>query len=215
MTEGKASIVLNVGLLHPRQVGKSTFWHSILGPEDRLDEIKDAPDRVLAIIGAAIAERHLTAILRRSFVADEKQNEQAFKPEGPLGTFMAKARLGYLMGLYSDDVRNDLAMIARIRNAFAHIDQPLTFDSEEVARHCRALRTPDKWTFKTYSGGFPGDGVLMASHDPSGRLHSVRIDFNERDERVSECRWRLEAAVQLVSYALAHCNPLQPGHAIP
>jgi hypothetical protein len=63
--------------------------------------------------------------------ADEQVQSMLLKPSGALGSFAAKARLGYLLRLYSRETLNDLLGLAEIRNIFAH-GLPASFDSKEV-----------------------------------------------------------------------------------
>jgi hypothetical protein len=57
--------------------------------------------------------------------------------------------LGYVLGTISTDGKHDLGIIRKIRNDFAHIFNPLTFDSQEIASRCHSLRLTDtidgKW----------------------------------------------------------------------
>lgn len=211
MTTDRPTITLNLPTWEDRLAGKSTFWHAVLSG-DALVEIEGASDRIMAIVGAAQVDESVRDLIRSVMVDGEDRNK-ALEPEGLLGSFMARVKMASALGLIGADIRNDLAMIARIRNLFAHRVSGVTFLSPEVVKLCSKLRTPDAWTRKTGSGGRPGDGVLVSSHHGDGRIHAIYLDFFERDEKVKEPRWRYEAAVQMISYALVRLHRAPPAPA--
>jgi hypothetical protein len=77
-------------------------------------------NRAVAVVWPAIVENRLTDALRAYMRPDEKIANELFRPEGALGTFAQKIKLGYMLGLYQEDLKDDLVLLAKIRNAFAH-----------------------------------------------------------------------------------------------
>lgn len=77
-------------------------------------------NRAVAVVWPAIVENRLTDALRSYLRPDESVANELFRPEGPLGPFGQKIRLGYMLGLYEQDLKDDLVLLAKIRNAFAH-----------------------------------------------------------------------------------------------
>jgi hypothetical protein len=73
-------------------------------------------------------------------VADKKVASEILGPDRPLGTFSARVDLAYLLGLIPRQARRDLHLIRRIRNAFAHTAQRLSFAETPMAARCRELR---------------------------------------------------------------------------
>jgi hypothetical protein len=55
-----------------------------------------------------------------------------FSPNGAMGTFGQKIKLGYMLGLYEQDLKDDLVLLSRIRNAFAHRVEITSFESPPI-----------------------------------------------------------------------------------
>jgi len=90
-------------------------------------------DRSYCIILASMIERHLEqAIIERLRLINKEAEKLLFEREGALSTFFGNIHLGYALGLFDDRMRDDLNVIRRIRNAFAHSSLPITFESPEV-----------------------------------------------------------------------------------
>jgi DNA-binding MltR family transcriptional regulator len=99
-------------------------------------------DRSYCIILASMIERHLEqAIIERLRLINKDAEKPLFDREGALSTFFGNIHLGYALGLFSDTVRDDLNVIRRIRNAFAHSSLPITFESPEVSDEIGKLQT--------------------------------------------------------------------------
>jgi hypothetical protein len=66
----------------------------------------------------------------------------SLEPEGlgPLSSFSAKIRLGYLLKLYAYLVRCELTAIKGIRNRFAHEQSPITFDTPNIVTLVEKLK---------------------------------------------------------------------------
>jgi hypothetical protein len=58
---------------------------------------------------------------------------------GPLKYFKPKIEIAYMFNLIDQPVRDDLRLIADIRNAFAHTTRFVYFGSDHIAKHCRDL----------------------------------------------------------------------------
>jgi hypothetical protein len=77
-------------------------------------------DRAMVIVGAAFLDTQLEHIIKTFLVDDEKEIETMLRPDQSLGTYGGKTRLAYCLGLIGANVRNDLRLIGKIRNKFAH-----------------------------------------------------------------------------------------------
>src|SRR5712692_1846448 len=80
------------------------------------EEFHDAPDRVLAIVGAAYLDSMLEQLLRAVFVGDKENVDKLIGIRGPLGSNGSRYQLAYCLGLISAEERDDLKTIADIRN---------------------------------------------------------------------------------------------------
>jgi hypothetical protein len=112
---------------------------------EKLDrEISTSSDRSGAILLAAQIERFLEfAIISNLQPVDDATHVALIGREGPLSTFFSKAYLGYAMGLYDGKILQDLNIIRRVRNVFAHAVRSVDFRTTEIADECAALQTAD------------------------------------------------------------------------
>jgi hypothetical protein len=77
-------------------------------------------DRAIVIIGSAFLETILEHILIEFLPENEKEVEKIVNYNGPLGTYSARLRMIYCLGLIEKIVFEDLKLIGKIRNRFAH-----------------------------------------------------------------------------------------------
>src|SRR6516165_7584146 len=96
-----------------------------------LDELESASPRAAVIVGASFVEDHLTRLIKSRLMDDENALTHFFDQNGALGTFSAKTKLGYLMGLYSQEAWKELETVRSIRNDFAH-ELRISFDMQSV-----------------------------------------------------------------------------------
>jgi DNA-binding MltR family transcriptional regulator len=86
-------------------------------------ELVDASDRAAAIVGAAALDVHLERLLS-AFMVDDMQEVNNLvasdNPGAPLGSFSARTRACYCLGLITRTAFDDLNRIRQIRNIFAH-----------------------------------------------------------------------------------------------
>lgn len=89
-------------------------------------------NRAVAVVWPAIVENRLTDALRACMRKDERSANELFRPDGALGTFGQKVRLAYMLGLYERDLKDDLIFLTKIRNAFAHRVDIVSFETSPV-----------------------------------------------------------------------------------
>ena len=109
----------------------------IVGAMD--EEFHDAPDRVIAIVGASYLDEMLAQILRAVFVDDKEAVENLIGQYGPIGTNGARYSLAYCLGLITREERDDLKAIADIRNKFAHQFAVRSFDHQVPTKYVGKL----------------------------------------------------------------------------
>lgn len=107
------------------------------------NDIAEESDKGAAMLVAAELDSELESDLIRFMKAgsdlDHDERHQLFGEAGPLTSLAAKARLGHALGLYGRVTRNDIIIISKIRNAFAHSPQSLNFDHPLIYENCRHL----------------------------------------------------------------------------
>ena len=113
--------------------------HDALFEFSRLFDYEEQNDRAIAIVGAAFLDTILEHILTAFFVDDEKEVKELLQPEKPLGTYGGRTRMVYCLGLINQVVRDDLRLVGKIRNKFAH-DLYASFADEKIKAWCMALK---------------------------------------------------------------------------
>jgi DNA-binding MltR family transcriptional regulator len=99
------------------------------------------------LIGAAYLENVLGSWLENFLINDGGQGDTKVStgllndPFGPLGTFAARCKMCYALGLYSRTEYENLTLVGAIRNRFAHSHEPLDFDHEEIKALCHKLKS--------------------------------------------------------------------------
>ncbi len=99
-------------------------------------------DRASAILGATYLETSLKQLIACFFVDDPQATHRLLSEEGPLGSFHARLKAAYCMGLLSKTEYHDLNLIIEIRNAFANAIEINSFTSNEIQDKCYRLRIP-------------------------------------------------------------------------
>jgi hypothetical protein len=95
-----------------------------------LRELESDSDRAAGIVGAALVDESLTALLKSRLHPDQRLIQKMFRSSGPLGAFSVKITMGFLMRLYSHEAQRELETIKDIRNEFAHrIARSFQFDN--------------------------------------------------------------------------------------
>jgi hypothetical protein len=108
-------------------------------------------DRALAIVGGAFLDTLLENILIEFLVDDQKEVAELFRYDGPMGTYSGRIRAAYCLGLLRGPVRDDLRLVGKIRNRFAH-DLSASFVDRQISSWCIALR----WHRQVYIQPPPG-----------------------------------------------------------
>ena len=103
-------------------------------------EIDRQEDRGAAIIAAAFLEDRLLFCLANHFKnRDRFLENQLFRGLGPLSSFSAKIDIAFLLGIFDQEGRDQIHIIRRVRNAFAHTMTPLQFTSSNISDMCSNL----------------------------------------------------------------------------
>jgi DNA-binding MltR family transcriptional regulator len=165
--------------------------------EGFLEEFQNESPRAAAIIGAAFLDEQLRKLLV-SFLVDRKRavdeligNEN--RSNRPLSAFSARIRAAYCLGLISKDERDDLHMIRRIRNRFAHRLHDLSFDDKEIVDRCNSLEIPRSLPLDFDSHR---DKFVIAVHLLSNRL-ALRVPQAAKERRVVPRGFRLGQVVRV------------------
>lgn len=96
-------------------------------------------DRALAVVGGAFLDSVLENILIEFLIDDEKEVGELLRYDQPMGTFGGRVRAAYCLGLLREAIFDDLRIVGRIRNKFAH-DLSASFEDKQIRSWCAALR---------------------------------------------------------------------------
>lgn len=112
----------------PKAVGAEDLGVEVLSSIEA--EFRNAPDRVMAVVGAAYLDSILEQLLRAVFINDDEEADRLLAPDRPIGANGARYQLAYCLGLINADQRDDLKTIAKVRNLFAHNYSVSSFEDE-------------------------------------------------------------------------------------
>ena len=84
-----------------------------------IDEVSNAPLRSSVITAAAVIDTVLEKLIERFLIEDSRKLD-IFSFSGCLGTFSAKMKMAYAMGLISEELFKDINIYRDIRNKCAH-----------------------------------------------------------------------------------------------
>jgi hypothetical protein len=97
-----------------------------------LNALHSETDRGAALAAAAFAEELLDLILR-AFLANLPETDELIAGfSAPLGTFAAKTKLSYVLGLLDAELFRSLTIVRKVRNRFAHQWTPATFTEDAI-----------------------------------------------------------------------------------
>lgn len=98
--------------------------------------------RGAAILLAVHVESALEVTLERRLRIPRQNLANVFGFGSPMGTFDRKIRMAYAIRLLTDATYNNLDVVRKIRNAFAHAIVPLSFEMKEITAACDLLIIP-------------------------------------------------------------------------
>lgn len=114
-----------------------TFTHIL----DFQKIIRDETDRGTALMSAAYIDEQLKGLLLSYFIDDINVTKGLLSSSGPIGSFSARIELSYSLGLIANNIKKDLNLLRKIRNDFAHLSTPMTFETDSVKSRCLELKT--------------------------------------------------------------------------
>lgn len=126
---------------------------------DVLEAYEQESDRSAAILAASFLEEVLEETIR-SFLIEDKSVDNLFKGYSPLSTFSSKIDISYALGLITKEMKQDLDVVRKVRNHFAHNWKDASFDNSPVSDFCRNL----KITSRTFYSRLPNGKLVL---DPS------------------------------------------------
>ena len=105
-------------------------------------EFQHKSDRSTALVGAAFLETHIGQVIACFCIDQEAEVAALLDAEHPLGSFSARIRAAFCLGLISNTEYQDLKRILEVRDAFANQVYNANFNDVGIRDACLALKIP-------------------------------------------------------------------------
>lgn len=100
-------------------------------------------DRGCIIVALAMIDEELASLLGSDFKCEQPDfntiKRELFENMGPLHSVSAKAKCACAFGYISKDIYTDFTLLNKIRNRFAHFNEPASFDDSPIHDLLRKL----------------------------------------------------------------------------
>ena len=117
----------------------------------RINEFKDfrisllsESDRGSVLMAAAFIEDKITQLLETYMVQNKTIQKKIFDGNGALATFSSKIDIAFLLGLIPKNIYDDLGILRKLRNDFAHNAKSITFQTDYIKERCNLLQVVSK-----------------------------------------------------------------------
>lgn len=105
-----------------------------------VEELKSETDRGLPLVGAALIDEKLFEALDAFFIEGKSSKKLLSEGNAPLGTFSSKIDACYALGLIDEFEYQEIGVIRKIRNEFAHAKHGLSFETKKIKDYCTSLQ---------------------------------------------------------------------------
>ncbi|TWR31427.1 DUF4145 domain-containing protein [Mucilaginibacter pallidiroseus] len=105
---------------------------------DFLPKLNEESDRGAVLIAATMIEDLLEKVLHSFLIKGKTADRLLTGFNAPLGTFSAKIAACAAMGLITDNEHEDIEIIRKVRNDFAHTIH-MSFKTQKIVDHCSKL----------------------------------------------------------------------------
>ena len=113
-------------------------------------EFENETPRGIVILAGAFLDAQLRNLISKFLIDEPKITEDLLGGEDigerPLSSFGSRIKVAYSLGLISRSVYDDLIIIKKIRNKFAHRMHDYTFDEPQVIDWCKSLKLAKQLT---------------------------------------------------------------------
>jgi DNA-binding MltR family transcriptional regulator len=151
---------------------------AVFGNLNRLNQILGQLDeRGVVLALAAFAEEALGDLIEAFLISGDPAKQLLEGFNAPLGTFSARIKMSYSLGLITKRQHADLDRLRRIRNEFAHSWEPMSFNDQKVASHISALH------FSSLDEDFPASPIEKVRTSLGTLLLELRSTTNQINKR--------------------------------
>ena len=106
-----------------------------------VEELRSETDRGLPLVGAALIDHKLLETLEAFFVKGRSVESLLTGGNAALGSFSSRAAACFALGLIDEFENQEIGLIRKIRNEFAHAKHGISFQSKRVASLCNNLKS--------------------------------------------------------------------------
>ncbi|MBK8071641.1 MAG: transcriptional regulator [Ramlibacter sp.] len=106
-----------------------------------VEELKRETDRGLPLVAAALIDDRLAETLRSFFCKVPSASKLLDEGNSPLGSFSSRTEACYALGLIDEFEYNEIGLIRKVRNEFAHEKHGTSFASPRIQGLCSTLRS--------------------------------------------------------------------------
>jgi DNA-binding MltR family transcriptional regulator len=124
---------------HPDKEMAQKALKSINEFKDFRTSLLTESDRGSVLMAAAFIEDKITQLLETYMVQNNTIQKKIFEGNGALATFSSKIDISFLLGLIPKNVYNDLGVLRKLRNDFAHNAKAITFQTEYIKDRCTSF----------------------------------------------------------------------------
>jgi DNA-binding MltR family transcriptional regulator len=100
-----------------------------------------AHPRAAGVLWPALIERRIDKLFDYGFRPDKTVWNELFQPSGALGNYAVKVRLAYMLGWFAKDFYDDLLILAKIRNRFAHSIEAKDFTDQHISGWLKNMKS--------------------------------------------------------------------------
>jgi len=125
---------------HPDSEMAQKELKSIQEFQDFRTSLLTESDRGSVLMAAAFIEDKITQLLETYMINDTTIQKKIFGGNGALATFSSKIDISFLLGLIPKNIYNDLGVLRKLRNDFAHNAKSITFQTDYIKDRCNALQ---------------------------------------------------------------------------
>lgn len=113
------------------------------------EEFQKESPRAAVIISGAFLDSLLRDLIATFMIDDVSVVDDLLGTDNnadrPLASFGARIKTAYCLGLISKAQYDDLKLIQKIRNKFAHKMHGYSFEEPEIVKWCESLQTPNRF----------------------------------------------------------------------
>lgn len=153
-------------------------------------------DRGCSLMAAAFLDDALLELLKKNLIRDKRVSDKLFESNQPFGNFSSKIDVAYALGLIGKAVHQDLHLVRKIRNDFAHVADPIGFEHAPIKSRCSELTLhtlesnakPRKIFTRTVSSILAVLHVetALSSHPSTKKDLMIKPEFKKKFKRLLE-----------------------------